>query len=171
MWEPGWNSNQSLHKFQAEVGGAMLGGSAGVRLIEPGATGDQQSPEIPNAFRAPAGSWILTAQYQLFGSDELTAQSAPVEEMITPVQMSLSPGDAEQLNLGPQDGVAATLEGMTVNCRVRIDPGVPVGTAGLTLGLPTAPSWRAGEAIALERLPDFARPPEVLASDSEVVHG
>ena len=34
VWSPGWNSNQSVFKFQQEVGGAMLGGDAGVRLLD-----------------------------------------------------------------------------------------------------------------------------------------
>lgn len=171
VWEPGWNSNQSLHKFQAEVGGAMLGGSAGVRLVEPVSTATQESSSIPAAFKPQVGSWILTAQYQLFGSDELTAQSSPVEEMIAPAQIHVSPADAEQLNLGGHDGVAATVDGTTVHCRVRIDAGVPSGTAGITMGLSTTRSFYAGASISLERLPDFARSPEVLASDSEVAHG
>ena len=33
VWSPGWNSNQSLQKFQAEVDGPLKGGPSGVRLI------------------------------------------------------------------------------------------------------------------------------------------
>ncbi|HEX9385337.1 MAG TPA: NADH-quinone oxidoreductase subunit NuoG, partial [Anaerolineales bacterium] len=33
-WSPGWNSEQALNKFQAEVGGPLIGGSPGRRLIE-----------------------------------------------------------------------------------------------------------------------------------------
>ena len=36
VWAPGWNSNQSLHKFQTEPGGPLQGGTAGVRLLQPG---------------------------------------------------------------------------------------------------------------------------------------
>lgn len=170
VWEPGWNSNQSLHKFQAEVGGAMRGGSAGHRIIAP-TDGKALESTIPEAFQPTAGSWMLTAQYQLFGSDELSAQSAPIGEMIAPAQVCLAPEDAELLELGPYDGVTLTLDQHAVRCRVRIDRGVPVGTAGLTLGLSTTQGWRAGQIIGLTRLADFTRPPEVLASDSEVVHG
>ncbi len=34
-WSPGWNSVQSLNKFQSEVGGPLRGGDPGQRLIEP----------------------------------------------------------------------------------------------------------------------------------------
>src|SRR5262249_15237777 len=36
FWSPGWNSIQSLNRFQEEVGGPLRGGDAGVRLLEPG---------------------------------------------------------------------------------------------------------------------------------------
>ena len=34
FWSPGWNSIQSVNKFQAEVGGPLRGGDPGVRLVE-----------------------------------------------------------------------------------------------------------------------------------------
>ena len=36
VWAPGWNSNQSVHKFQTETGGPLKGGTAGARLFHPG---------------------------------------------------------------------------------------------------------------------------------------
>ncbi len=35
FWAPGWNSDQSMNKFQDEVGGKLRGGDPGVRLFEP----------------------------------------------------------------------------------------------------------------------------------------
>jgi NADH-quinone oxidoreductase subunit G len=35
FWSPGWNSVQSVTKFQNEAGGTLRGGNPGVRLIEP----------------------------------------------------------------------------------------------------------------------------------------
>jgi NADH-quinone oxidoreductase subunit G len=35
FWAPGWNSVQSVTKYQNEAGGALSGGDPGVRLIEP----------------------------------------------------------------------------------------------------------------------------------------
>lgn len=169
VWEPGWNSNQSLHKFQAEVGGAMRGGNAGVRLIEP-QTAQPIEALAPAKFQAQVGVWYLTPQYQLFGSDELSAKSEPIREMIVPAQVALCPDDAAALNLGPHDGVTATVGGQLLRCHVRVDAGVPAGTAGLTLGAATLPC-KGGQWIQLERLADHMRPPEVLARDTEVING
>ena len=171
VWEPGWNSNQSLHKFQTEVGGAMHGGNAGVRLIHPHDGTLADATALPAAFSPRDAVWWVTPQYRLFGSDELSAQSASVAELIARPQVSLSPADAARLNLTPHDGVAVSVGDRTVKCRVNQDAGVPEGTVGFIQGLPGNPVWASGEQATLERLPDFARPPEVLARDSEVAHG
>ncbi|WP_202630591.1 hypothetical protein, partial [Deinococcus alpinitundrae] len=34
FWAPGWNSVQSLNRFQAEIDGPLKGGEPGVRLFE-----------------------------------------------------------------------------------------------------------------------------------------
>jgi NADH-quinone oxidoreductase subunit G len=59
VWSPGWNSNQSLHKFQAEVGGPIRGGSAGVRLLGGGDTAASVEAHAhpPLATRLRDGRW------------------------------------------------------------------------------------------------------------------
>jgi NADH-quinone oxidoreductase subunit G len=45
FWAPGWNSIQSLNKFQEEIGGPLTGGNPGARLIEPaGKAAGEQPP-------------------------------------------------------------------------------------------------------------------------------
>ena len=52
FWTPGWNSIQSVNKFQTEIGAALEGGDAGVRLIEPASGGATDYFEsIPAAFQ------------------------------------------------------------------------------------------------------------------------
>ena len=168
VWEPGWNSNQSLHKFQAEVGGAMRGGSAGVRLITPGA-GSLSAVTAPTAFTASGQGWTLTAQHKLFGSDELSAESAAIQAMMSLSEVSLNPEDAERLAIGEHDGVALNVGDVSVRCAVRQDAGVPTGTAGFTTGHPDTSGLFAGQVAALERIADLVRPPEVIAR--EVANG
>ncbi|NLG96005.1 MAG: NADH-quinone oxidoreductase subunit NuoG [Chloroflexi bacterium] len=45
FWAPGWNSIQSLNKFQAEINGPLVGGNPGRRLIEPPGAGTGTQPE------------------------------------------------------------------------------------------------------------------------------
>ena len=47
FWSPGWNSDQSVNKFQDKTGGALRGGDPGVRLFEVSDHGpsERESPE------------------------------------------------------------------------------------------------------------------------------
>ena len=51
VWSPGWNSNQSVFKFQQEVGGPLQGGDGGVRLIQP--NGAEVNDALADQFRKP----------------------------------------------------------------------------------------------------------------------
>ena len=76
VWSPGWNSNQSLHKFQAEIGGSLRGGTAGVRLLDDATLAAPAPAALPESFTARQGELLLQAGYRIYGSEELSARSA-----------------------------------------------------------------------------------------------
>ncbi len=179
VWAPGWNSNQSLHKFQSEVGGALSGGTAGVRLLDPSAATEAASEiasdlvsqlasqledgDTPEAHHSEAGQWQLVARYRIFGSDELSALSPGVAELVDRGFLELSSTDAESLGLETGDGVQvgaglATLE-------VRINNHIAMGCAGFSTGLPEALGLVSGARVALTKAADWRRQPQVIGSD------
>ncbi|MEQ8514588.1 MAG: molybdopterin-dependent oxidoreductase, partial [Chromatocurvus sp.] len=139
VWSPGWNSNQSLHRFQEEVGGPIRGGSAGVCLLP-----SQKSGTLPAApvggtkereqgEAGTDGQWLLVPRQRIFGSDELSALSPGVKELVRPGFVELCASDAQQLGLAGGDGVEvgdglATLE-------LRINDAIAAGCMGYSLGL------------------------------------
>ena len=169
VWEPGWNSNQSLHKFQAEVGGALRGGSAGARLLDGGSGLLPASTEVPAATEQQPDVWCLTPQYRLFGSEELSVEAEGIRELIGRPRVVLAPDDAQRLALGEHDGLLVTLGQCQIKCVVQLDPGVPSGTLGYIEGHPEMIGLRGGQSVTLEPLTDFSRPPEVIAR--ETAHG
>lgn len=169
VWEPGWNSNQSLHKFQAEVGGALQGGSAGVRLLNGDSGSVPAAPEVPGAFANEPDVWCLTPQYRLFGSDEMSIHAAGIRELVDGPTVCLSPDDARRLAVGAHDGLLVTLGHCQIKCAVQLDEGVPPGTLGYIEGHPGMQGLCGGQSATLELLTDFSRPPEVIAR--ETVHG
>ena len=171
VWDPGWNSNQSLHKFQDEIGGALKGGSAGTRLIEPSDTGSTVGTQAPHAFEPQSDGFCLTPQYQLFGSDELSLHADAVAEMVGLPVARLAPDDAQRLDLTQSDGVAIIVDDATVNCAVVIDSLVPTGTVGYTVGHPATLALQSGLFTRLERLADYCREPDVIARDGVAAHG
>lgn len=98
FWSPGWNSVQSVNKYQQETGGALLDDDPGVKLFsEKTGTVPAFFKDIPEAFAARQQKWLLLPQYHLFGSGELSVYTKAIEELAPEPFISLSEYDAQQL--------------------------------------------------------------------------
>ena len=160
VWTPGWNSNQSVFKFQQEVSGPLAGGDPGVRLID--TEGEAPSAREWPPAEAPAapepGHFNVVRVSDVFGSDELAAASPPVAERSAPPYVLLAPADAQALGLAAGDGVR--IEGAPAGFVARVDDGVRQGCVGIARGLPGVPV-DIPAAVRLEADPNFVpvRPP------------
>lgn len=140
FWSPGWNSDQSLNKFQSEVGGQLVGGDPGVRLVEaPSNAAGSYFAAIPAAPAARDGLLLLVPRYHVFGSEELSVLSPGVAERSPNAYIALSTGDAESRGLGEgQIARVTTEEGAVMDLAVvirELPAGVaaaPYGRSGLT---------------------------------------
>jgi NADH-quinone oxidoreductase subunit G len=138
FWSPGWNSIQSVNKFQTEIGGRLRGGPAGVRLIEPGAREPVFHHDIPEAFRRRTQEWLVIGLHHIFSSEELARFAPAVAELSNPPYIALNPEDATAL------GAMAELLGHRLP--VRLEPHLPSGIAGILAGVPPfegldLPAW------------------------------
>jgi NADH-quinone oxidoreductase subunit G len=167
VWSPGWNSNQSLHKFQSHAGGPLKGGTAGVRLLHPGAAGVPGSDAITSANVSgagnSAGSWQLVPRPRIFGSDELSALSPGLAELVVPAFIELCPGDADSLGVASGDGVEvgdglATLE-------VRVNAAMAPGCAGYSIGFDGTANLTPLARVELRRASHWQRAPQLIGSD------
>ena len=97
-WSPGWNSNQSIHKFQDEVGGPDKSGTTGIRLLKGSAelTGFELSEE------AYAN---LIGQVHIFGSDELSNEAAELSTLIPQPYARMSSATAASIAVSHHDGL------------------------------------------------------------------
>ena len=133
-WAPGWNSVQSLNKFQSEVGGALRDENPGIRLVEPTASSEPRYfRNIPEPFHRREGAWLILPLWQIFGSEELSAEAPALAERIPEASLALHPDDARRLNVQAGSRVELTLAGGRAGVRVMINPAMPPGTAGLTM--------------------------------------
>ena len=77
FWSPGWNSDQSLSKFQAEVSGQLVGRRPrGAALRAARAGSGLVFPGCRAASRSAAGAdgrLLLVPRYHVFGSEELSS--------------------------------------------------------------------------------------------------
>jgi NADH-quinone oxidoreductase subunit G len=170
VWAPGWNSNQALHKFQSEVGGPLTGGTAGARLLLPDGQRANSTPITPPlAFVPVAGQWLLVARYKIFGSDELSAQSSAIAELVEPAFIEISCADAATLNVGEGDGLIVE-DVLPANVEtileVRLNDSVATGCAAYSAGLAGTFNLAAGRQVSLHKAPNWIRrQPQLIASD------
>jgi NADH-quinone oxidoreductase subunit G len=141
FWAPGWNSNQSVNKFQSEVGGPLHGGDPGRRLLEPpdGARA-AYFDTIPAAFQPRQDAWLLVPLYHVFGSEELSMHAPAIAELAPAPMLRLNPADAERLHLAAGQEAAVSLGEQTYRAPVALAEELPPGTVGVPVGLPGAPA-------------------------------
>jgi NADH-quinone oxidoreductase subunit G len=128
-WSPGWNSNQSLFKFQDHTGGKLRQSTQGVRLID--ATSDQSFSASTISAHTHDG-FTAVPLYQLFGSEELSARTESIDARSSSGYLALSPVDASKLGLGATDGVA--IHGAD-SLPYLIRKSLKSGTVGVSVGL------------------------------------
>jgi NADH-quinone oxidoreductase subunit G len=136
MWAPGWNSNQSVGKFQDEAGGHLRGGDPGIRLIGDGGGTGPQWFAPPEAGAALSDALRLVPIHHIFGSDETSMHSAAVAERAPHPYLALSPEDATRLGLTEGSEVELLVD---VWLPVKLLPGLAAGVAGVPAGLPGLP--------------------------------
>ena len=139
FWAPGWNSVQSVNKFQSEIAGPLLGGDPGRRLLESkneAASGYRYFEDAPKPFKRIPGEWLVVPCHHIFGSEELSARAPAIAERIHPICLGLNPGDASSLGIKEGERVELMAGGLRYELPNAIRPDVPAGVALLPVGLP-----------------------------------
>lgn len=159
VWAPGWNSNQSVFKFQQEVGGAAAGGDPGVRLLASGSIGTM--PARSASVRSDRGGvdtgFRLIPVQAIFGSDELSSRSPPVVERSSAAFMIFSPMDAERLGATQGMGVSCSVLGATF--AVTVDAAMKSGYVGVSVGFTGAEGELPDGLIGLAVDPNYRPTP------------
>jgi NADH-quinone oxidoreductase subunit G len=146
FWAPGWNSVQSVNKYQEEVGAALRGGDPGKRLLEPkGQTVSKYFMAVPEVFRPLDGHLWLVPVYHIFGSDELSAHSPAVAERMPTPYVMLSKKDSESLEMTDGKILGFQIDGQPYALPVRVSDTLPTGLAGVPmldgLNFSELPAW------------------------------
>lgn len=136
FWTPGWNSCQSVNKFQSEINGPLNGGDPGQRLIEP-STHNAWSyfRNIPKTNEHQDNKWLMIPKFHIFGSEELSSLGASISERIPQPYVGLNPQDAE--SLGKQEGEQVVIAGesFSTSLPVQIIESLPTGIIAIPVGI------------------------------------
>jgi len=178
VWAPGWNSNQSLNKFQSEVGERLKGGTAGARLLLPtsGTTSSDESKYTFAATTQQVGQWLMVPRYRIFGSDELSAQAPAIAELVDCGYIEVGNACAQSLGVIEGDGVElqraeAQVEGAMFKAplatlQVRINDTLADGCVGYSVGLSGTEDIITGEQLSLNKAQGWQRnTPQIIGTD------
>jgi len=135
-WSPGWNSLQAVNKYQIEVGGILKGGNPGKRLFEISENSKADYfKNIPLNFLPKEGEYLVLPLYHIFGSDELSALSPAIAERIPHAYIALNDNDATKKGIVEGHILEIIFNGNKHWLPVKLNAGLPEGTAGLPKGL------------------------------------
>jgi NADH-quinone oxidoreductase subunit G len=141
FWAPGWNSIQSLNKFQIEVGGPLHNNTPGARLIEPSKVEKAAFFDaIPAAFKQRDGEWLVVPLYHIYGSEELSRKAPAVAELVPKPYLALNPQDAAALKVGENELVELTLNGSAHRLPVKLLAHLARGVAVIPAGVADLPA-------------------------------
>ena len=152
-WSPGWNSVQSLNRFQEEIGGSLRGGDPGVRLIEHVPNGGHEYfGELPEAFTPRSGEWLLIPLYHIFGSEPLSLETPGIAEQAPQPYVAVGPDDCQELGVEKGDTLAVEVDGQVLHLPLKLGVGLARGCAGIPNGLSGLPVLPHPQWAKLKRL-------------------
>jgi len=144
FWAPGWNSVQSVNKYQREPGGPLRDGEPGVSLFKlDNATTPALFTDVPEAFVVRQQKWLLLPQYHVFGSGELSVYTSGVRELSPDPYIGLSQADAGRLGVVSGSTVSIELNDKSYALPAKVVDKLGNGMVLMPAGLPgmDAMSW------------------------------
>lgn len=132
FWSPGWNSLQSINKYQIEVGGPLHGGNPGKRLIEPGDNNNNSINIDPVSENK--GFEVLPA-WHIFGSDELSAMSPPLAERIPGAYIGINGNALQKKGITNAEKIKIQSGDRTWSFPVKINNSLPENVLIIPKGL------------------------------------
>ncbi len=150
FWSPGWNSPQAVNKYQQEVGGDLLGGNPGVRLMnKPSGKTSEFFKDFPEPFKERLNKWLLLPQSHIFGSDELSVYSKGVLDRSAEPYIGLSPVDAKMLGVAEGSSLTITINKNEYSYPLKVIESLRNGVTLVPKGLPGMPGMNWGEWVEL----------------------
>lgn len=139
FWSPGWNSVQSVNKYQQEVGGPLTGGDPGLRMVHASIASAKFFTDIPEAFKPMSGRLWIVPVHHIFGSDELSARSAVLQERIPQPYLLISEASRVELDIRENELLSFEIAGRTHSLPLRFSNVLQKGIAALPIGLAGIP--------------------------------
>ena len=139
FWSPGWNSVQSVNKYQEEVGAALKGGDPGLRLLTPKKQASKYFAYAPEPFKALEGRLFVIPLYHIYGSEELSVVSKGVALRSPEPYVMISAQDSQTLAVHEGAMLSFQIAQQRFILPVKINNDLLPGLAGVPVGLAKLP--------------------------------
>ena len=145
-WVPGWNSVQSLTRFQEEIGGALRGKIPGAMVVEndgSNASHPAYLGAVPAAFAPKNDQFLCLPHAHIYGSEELSSMAPAVASRAPAPYVGISVEDASRhgVEAGTVITVRVESEDGPRTLPARLIPGLPAGIIVLPAGID---NWNVG---------------------------
>ncbi len=136
FWSPGWNSVQSVNKYQEEIGGLLHNGNPGIKLCkEKAGSVPAFFTGKPEAYKQRTNKWLMLPQHHVLGSGELSIYSNALKQLSSEPVVMLSEYDVNQLGISQGDSVEIEMDDrkyvLPVAVKKELTNGIILVSAGL----------------------------------------
>jgi NADH-quinone oxidoreductase subunit G len=132
FWAPGWNSVQSVNKYQKVVGAGLKSGEIGKRILpESGMSIQAFSNHIPVHSNGLPGEWQIIPLQHIFGSEELSMYTPGVAERSPKPYLAINAHEAELLGVKEAESLQLHIGETVFTLPVLIKKEMPNGLAGI----------------------------------------
>ena len=166
VWSPGWNSNQSVQKFQSKVDGPPKNSSPGVKVLTSSGLGCENLGLQKSPNSADNDTWQLVPIHSIHGSEELSSRTDEMSELAGDPLIVLSERGAQKLGVTERDGLSVSNGTDKFSLGIRVTGRMADGCAGYSTGFERTLVLNPGQAVILEKDPSWVSPkPHLIASD------
>ena len=134
FWSPGWNSVQSVNKYQDEVGGPLRGGDPGKRLLNPLVKEPAYYKAVPEPFKPMADHLWVVPLHHIFGSEELSVLSESVASRIAQQYVMINSEYAKTIHVAEGQQLSFVIDDVEYHLPVKVSEKFPSGVAGVPAG-------------------------------------
>ncbi|QJC37877.1 NADH-quinone oxidoreductase subunit NuoG [Enterobacteriaceae endosymbiont of Donacia bicoloricornis] len=147
LWAPGWNSSQSLYKFQKEIGISSKYGPTGFKInCKKNYILKFKKKNYKDKFILPK-KLIITAHYTLFNSNSLIQKSSLIQKYFSDHYVVLNKKDAEKLGILTNNLIELHCLNNTFILKVSISEFLHQGLISIPLGAKGIPLSFLGKII------------------------
>lgn len=142
FWSPGWNSVQSINKFQIEIGAELRREIPQLSILknkEPGnLSGEYYKMELNNGKyqnEKTTKRWKVLPLYHIFGSDELSVKDGGIKELVPQPYIGIHPESAKKMGWDESMWVKPEGDGNYIKIQLRFMDEIPEDCVGVPMGL------------------------------------